>query len=305
MPRPLRIEYPGALYHVMNRGDQREPIFLDDEDRGQFLRTLGEVCLKTGWQVHAYCLMTNHFHQVLETPQANLALGMQWLLGTYTQRFNRRHHRWGHLFGGRYKAQPIDGRSRGYLRGACDYVHLNPVRAGIVAAHDNLAAFPWSSYPAYQRPKLRPQWLRVDRLMGEHGLLEDNAASRREFERRMNQLRADPRDPEIIRRDWKIGAEDFCDWLADKPSRRGRDGERARERSETDAALAERMVVEALHSVRWREIDLALQPKGHPVKVRIAQQLRTQTPMTRQWIADRLRIGSAGYVSRLLNGIDT
>src|SRR5437762_12605913 len=87
MPRPLRIEYPGALYHVMSRGDQREAIFWDDEDRYQFLSTLGEACLKTGWQVHAYCLMTNHFHQVLETPQANLALGMQWLLGTYTQRF--------------------------------------------------------------------------------------------------------------------------------------------------------------------------------------------------------------------------
>ena len=134
MPRPLRIEYPGALYHVMSRGDQREAIFWDDEDRYQFLSTLGEACLKTGWQVHAYCLMTNHFHQVLETPQANLALGMQWLLGTYTQRFNRRHQRWGHLFGGRYKGQPIDGRSPGYLRRACDYVHLNPVRAGIVVA---------------------------------------------------------------------------------------------------------------------------------------------------------------------------
>jgi putative transposase len=288
----------------MNRGDQREPIFFDDQDRCQFLTTLGEACLKTGWQVHAYCLMTNHFHQVLETSQANLALGMKWLLGTYTQRFNRRHRRWGHLFGGRYKAQPIDGRSPGYLRGACDYVHLNPVRAGIVAAHEKLETFRWSSYPAYRRPKLRPFWLRIDRLMGEHGLLEDNAANRREFERRMNQLRADPRDPMLIQRDWKFGAEDFCDWLADKLSRRGREGERARERSETDTALAERMVVEALHSARWREIDLGLQPKGHPVKVRIAKQLRNQTPMTRQWIADRLRIGSAGYVSRLLNGID-
>ena len=304
MPRPLRIEYPGALYHIMSRGDQREPIFWDDEDRCQFLSTLEEACLKTGWQVHAYCLLTNHFHQVLETPQANLALGMQWLLGTYTQRCNRRHHRWGHLFGGRYKAQPIDGRSSGYLRRACDYVHLNPVRAGLVVADEKLETFPWSSYPAYRHPKLRPPWLRVDRLMGEHGLLEDNARSRRELERRMNQLRADPQDLVTIQRDWKIGAEDFCDWLADKLSRYGREGERARERSETDAVLAERIVVEALRSVQWREIDLVLQPKGHPIKARIAKQLRAQTPMTRQWIADRLRIGSAGYVSRLLRSID-
>src|SRR6266496_91051 len=100
MARPLRIQYAGARYHVMSRGDRREAIFLDDADRVEFLRTLGQVCLKTGWQVHAYCLMGNHFHLVLEMPQPNLAVGMNWLLGTYTQRFNRRHRHWGPLFGG-------------------------------------------------------------------------------------------------------------------------------------------------------------------------------------------------------------
>lgn len=91
MPRPLRIEYAGARYHVMSWGDRREAIFHDDADRQEFLRTLGQACLKTRWQVHAYCLMNNHFHLVIETPQPNLSLGMKWLLGTYTQRFNRRH----------------------------------------------------------------------------------------------------------------------------------------------------------------------------------------------------------------------
>ena len=81
MPRPLRIEYPGACYHVVSRGDRREAIFTDDKDRAEFLRTLEQTCLKTGWQVHAYCLMSNHFHLVIETPQPNLALGMKWLLG--------------------------------------------------------------------------------------------------------------------------------------------------------------------------------------------------------------------------------
>ena len=84
MARKLRIEYPGALYHVMNRGDHREPVFRDDRDREAFVETLGEACAKTGWEVHAYCLMPNHFHLVVETPQGNLVAGMKWLLGTYT-----------------------------------------------------------------------------------------------------------------------------------------------------------------------------------------------------------------------------
>lgn len=175
------------------------------------------------------------------------------------------------------------------------------MRAGIVARDEKLETFRWSSYPAYRWPKLRPSWLRVDRLLGEHGWVEDTAASRREFERAMNQMRLEPADPGPLRRAWKIGAEDFRDWLADKLSRRGREGERASERSETVAALAERMVTEALKAVCWREIDLTMQPKGHRLKVRIARQLRAQTPMSRQWIADRLTMGSAGYVSNLLN----
>src|SRR6476619_3597577 len=127
MPRAMRVEYPGAIYHVMDRGDRREDIFVDDVDRQDLLRTLAEACLKADWQVHAYCLMRNHFHLVLETPQANLVAGMRWLLSTYTARFNRKHKYFGHLFSGRYKAVLISG-SPGYLRTACNYVHLNPVR---------------------------------------------------------------------------------------------------------------------------------------------------------------------------------
>src|SRR6266478_3646521 len=92
MARKVRIEYPGAIYHVMNRGDRREPIFKDDADRRRFVETLAEACAKTGWQVHAYVLMPNHFHLVVETPQPNLVAGMKWFLGTYTSRFNRRHN---------------------------------------------------------------------------------------------------------------------------------------------------------------------------------------------------------------------
>ena len=307
MPRPLRIQYAGACYHLMSRGDRREVIFADDADRRQFVETLGQTCTKTGWQVHAYCLMSNHFHLVVETPQANLVAGMRWMLGTYTQRFNRRHGHWGHLFGGRYKAQLIDERSPLYLVMACNYVHLNPARAGLVGQGERLEAFPWSSYPAYLRPALRASWLRFDRVLGEHGLQGDTAKNRREFSRRMEQLcSADlPGENMALRRGWKMGAEDFADWLAEKLDRRGRSGERARERRETDEALAERLVQAGLKEVGWGAAELKRRAKGDAVKVAIAQRLRAQTPMTRPWIANRLQMGSASYVSALLGSVDS
>src|SRR6266581_2803079 len=151
VPRKLRIEYPGAMYHVMNRGDRREDIFQDGEDRKRFLSALGEACKKTEWEVHSYCLMRNHFHLVVETPQPNLVLGMKWLLGTYTKRFNIRHKLCGHLFAGRYKALMVDGSGNGYLRTVCDYVHLNPVRAKLLPTDVPLEDYRWSSYPDYLR----------------------------------------------------------------------------------------------------------------------------------------------------------
>ena len=149
MGRKLRVEYPGAVYHVMNRGDRREAIFLDDLDRRRFVESLAQCCGRSGWQVHAYCLMSNHFHLVVETPQPNLVMGMKWLLGTYTARFNRRHKLFGHLFSGRYKSQVVDGSGNGYLKTACDYVHLNPARAALLKPEEALGKFPWSSWPAY------------------------------------------------------------------------------------------------------------------------------------------------------------
>src|SRR5436190_1637670 len=141
MARKLRIQYEGAIYHAMNRGDRREAIFRDDNDRKAFLEALARTCLKTGWQVHALCLMGNHFHLVVETPQANLAAGMKWFLGTYTSRFNRKHKVFGHLFSGRYKALVVDGSQSGYLRTVCDYVHLNPVRAKLLGKQDKLRGY--------------------------------------------------------------------------------------------------------------------------------------------------------------------
>ena len=297
MPRPLRIEYPGAIYHLMSRGDHSEPIFRDDIDRRLFIKTLGQVCEKTG------CLMGNHFHLVAETPQPNLVQGMKWFLGTYTSRFNRRHCLAGHLFSGRYKSVLVDERGGGYLRTACDYVHLNPVRAGLLAPDQPLSAFRWSSFPHYLVRRSRPVWLRVDRLLGEHGTAEDSAAGRMEFQARMEKRRAEcdsTNDVNSMRRGWKLGAADFVELLAERLGRPGQKDELARERRETDQQRAEQLVRERLRASGWTEADLAARPKGDPWKVELALRLRRQTPMTRKWIADRLQIGSVSYVSHLL-----
>src|SRR6266536_3560459 len=212
MPRKLRVEYPGTIYHLTNRGDRREPIFKDDEDRKLFLTTLCECCGKTDWQVHAWCLMLNHFHLVVETPRANLVAGIKWFLGTYTSRFNRRHKLFGHLFSGRYKALLVDGSGDGYLKSVCDYVHLNPVRARLLEARQKLSDYRWSSYGEYLKtPGQRWPWLRVDRLLGEWGIPKDSAPGREQFELMVETRRAseDPAELKKIRRGWCYGSAAF------------------------------------------------------------------------------------------------
>ena len=152
MARKPRIEFAGAVYHVLSRGDRGEPIYQDDEDRLLFLRFLGEVCERTGWLIHAYILMTNHYHILLETPGANLVVGMKWLQGTYTQRFNLRHRLRGHLFQGRYKALLIDGEEAGYFLQASSYIHLNPVRAGLIKAGQRLRTGGAAFHPIWPLP---------------------------------------------------------------------------------------------------------------------------------------------------------
>jgi putative transposase len=303
MPRPLRIEFPGAIYHLTSRGDRGEPVFADDEDRRGFLITLEEACEKTGWQVHAYCLMSNHFHLVVETPQPNLVAGMKWFLGTYTGRHNRRHRVPGHLFTGRYKSIIIDERNPGYFKTACDHVHLNPARSGLVTPDQPLAAFPWSSYPLYLQPAHRSPWLRVDRLLSEHGIPKDSPEGRVQFQERMETRRREGQSPdslEMLRRGWRLGAPDFLPRLAELLGRAGQKHELARERRDTDAERAERLVRAGLEEAGWTDQDLKDNPKGHQVKIKIAKTLRRETPMTRDWIARRLSIGSASYVSHLV-----
>ena len=141
MSRPLRLEFSGALYHVTSRGNEKKPIFVDDVDFKIFVSLMAEVCQRFNWVIHSYCLMTNHYHLIVETPDGNLSRGMRHLNGVYTQRFNSKHKRVGHLFQGRYKAILVDKDS--YLLELCRYVVLNPVRAKMVEAPGN---WQWSSF---------------------------------------------------------------------------------------------------------------------------------------------------------------
>ncbi len=260
-----------------------------------FVRTLETACGKAGWQVHAYCLMRNHFHLVIETPQPTLVSGMKWLMGTYTQRFNARNRQRGHVFAGRYKALLVDGRNGFYFRTVSDYVHLNPVRANLIGDKEELKTFRWSSFPQYLRtPEERPAWLRADRLMGEHGIQRDDARGRREFERRMEARRAEPEAEENgeIRRGWRFGAEDFLDQLADKMKPGVRGSHAADQVGESMRVKARRVLDEALSEAGLNDDDLMRMRKGAAFKIEVAARLRAETTLTLPEVAKLLHAGS-------------
>jgi putative transposase len=298
------MEYPGAIYHVLSRGNRRQAIFKDKRDRQMFLSTLEEVCWKTEWQVHAYCLMADHFHLVLETPQANLVAGMKWFLGVYSIRCNMRHQSRGHLFAGRYKALFVDGSDDGYLLTVCDYVHLNPARAKVITPKARLENFAWSSYPAYLKPpRERPAWLRVDRLLAEKGITSDNAAGRKKFARQAEHRRREEtrEDYASVRRGWFLGGAKFRRDLLALERERAHASQHGADVQETGLKKAQRLVREEMQQRGWKESDLRSLPKGEKRKVALARRLRQETTVSLKWIARRLHMGSWTYLSNLVH----
>ena len=161
MARPLRLDFPGAVWHLTSRGNARGDIFYNDHDRLDFLELLAEVVRRFRWIVYTYMLLDNHFHLVIETPEATLSRGMQWLLGTYVNRFNRRHDRVGHLFQGRFKGVLIEKETQ--LLNVLRYVALNPVRANMVKTPEE---YRWSSYRAIAGLEESPAWLATSVRLG-------------------------------------------------------------------------------------------------------------------------------------------
>jgi REP element-mobilizing transposase RayT len=180
MARPLRVEFAGAVYHVTSRGNARQKIFFNDADRELFLKTLAHVVSRYRWICHAYCLMANHYHLLIETPKGNLSIGMRQLNGIFTQSFNRRHRRVGHLFQARYQAILVEKES--YLLELCRYIVLNPLR--VKRGGSDLATWKWSSYPATAGRGAVPEFLSTDWLLEQFGKNRRVAQKRyREFVR--------------------------------------------------------------------------------------------------------------------------
>jgi REP element-mobilizing transposase RayT len=225
MSRPLRIELAGGLYHVTSRGDRREAIYRDDQDRADWLVLLGEVCRRFNWRCHAYCEMTNHYHFVVETPDANLSPGMRQLNGVYTQMSNRRDGSVGHLFQGRFKAILVERET--YLLELARYVVLNPVRAGMVA---NAADWPWSSYRAMVGLESAAAWLETDWLLGQFGA--ERLQAQAGYAAFVSQGIGQPRVWDGLRHQVFLGGEAFVDRhrTAAKPLERLREVPRAQRR---------------------------------------------------------------------------
>ena len=316
MPRQVRIQYPGALYHVMARGDRREEIYRDDEDRRMFLAALGEACGRTGWKCHAYALMPNHYHLVLETPEPNLVAGMAWLQNTYTRRHNVRHKLWGHLFGGRYKAVLVDDEMGTYLATLIDYVHLNPVRARLVRVEEGLESYEWSSLGYYGvRDSQRKPWQEAERGLRAWKYADDARGRRSYLEHLEQRAREEGKSagrglPEgqslqaTLKRGWFFGSELFKEKLvklADKVLKTGakRKNTRADESvKQHSAERAEALVLAGMKVCGLDEEALAALPRGEERKVLIALTVKRETTVALDWIAQRLHMGARSTVSR-------
>ena len=177
MARPLRIEYSGAFYHVMHRGNAGSDIFKSDRDREKFLEYIGKAVERYDIKIHSYCLMTNHYHLLIETPYPNLSQAIKWINVGYVAYYNRKRRRSGHLFQGRFKAVVIDADE--YLKHLSRYIHLNPIRAGMVS---HCREYPWSSYPVFGGYTKAPEWLETHWLLSLFGQKRKRAMERyREF----------------------------------------------------------------------------------------------------------------------------
>lgn len=308
MARKLRLEYAGACYHIINRGNYRRPIFGGKGAAAAFERCLDETCIRFHWQIHAYVVVVNHFHLALTTPEPNLSDGMKWLQGTWAVRFNRFRHEVGRPFQGRYKAFHVEPGH--VLAQVAHYIHLNPLSAGLVSG-DRLAAYRWSSLHRFMTQS-RPAWLIGNTVLDESGNLADSGAGWKAYGEYLALLATeDPRQREqrfaALCRGWAIGSPGFQDQLRAKLEQQLA-GEHPFALLGGDAAA-----VRHARGELWEHklkaiaeaagIELARLPaaKSAPPKVLLATLLKKVSSVSNPWLGQRLDMGGPCSVSSLVS----
>ena len=301
----------------MARGNQGQRLCLDDHDREMWLATLVQARKRTGWLIHAWALMGNHYHLLVETPEPNLVSGMKWLQGTYTQRYNARHRKRGHLFQGRYRAVPVEAGDRElYLQTVSTYIHLNPARAKLISVGEQkLWQYRWSSYRNYVKEPA-PPWLRIERVLGSLGLPSNSGGAYEAYmESRVLELGIKQRRKELeaqwssLRLGWYVGGAAFRKDLLNRVDQGAaahnerqplRDGGKPHNQSR-----AEQMLESGLAVLGVRAADLSTLPKGQAEKLVLAWWLYGQTTVNRRWVAEGLWMGYETRVSQAVSLVDS
>jgi REP element-mobilizing transposase RayT len=299
MARPLRVEYAGACYHVINRGNYRQRIFAGKGAAESFERALGEAATRFGWRIHAYVIMGNHFHLAVELGEPNLSEGMKWLQGTWIRRFNRFRDWTGRPFQGRYKgilAEP--GHVFGQI---CHYIHLNPVRAGIVDA-EKVSEYRWSSLALFVK-KDRPPWLEASTVLEESGRLADTGNGWKKYREYLAWLATDETEKKKIAeakmsRGWCKGSKEFRKAMREEALEKGAQLDRIRfEGLEPEVLLEERRVLWE-EKLRWTAlaagVDLEALPrkKMSSEKCMLSAVMKKCSSVSNRWLAERLEMGS-------------
>ena len=305
---------------MMARGDGGKQLFIGKEDHESFLYWLERVCESHGWRVHAWVLMGNHLHLLLETPEANLSSGMRVLLGAFSQAWNSRYQRRGHVFQGRSKAVPVAGESAAdahYFKSVADYIHLNPARAGLAGgAREKLVNFPWSSLPRYSNKGNPPAWMEISRVLDAFKLSHDRRGRNAyvawlEARASTDGGKIDEASMAALRGGWYPGKESFRDkllGLMDK-AMTAKPGGTHKRASHAGAAVrahneieAERIlgVVEAALDLPLLREELGLLKKSDGRKVICAAVAKSRTEVSNDWFVERLEMGHLSYVSTLV-----
>src|SRR5690606_39183405 len=301
MARKLRIQYSGALYHVINRGNYRRDLFESAGEAEAFLATVKEAKERMGWRVHAYVLMRNHYHLALETPEPTLVEGMHWLQSTWATRFNRYRQESGHLFQGRYKAMLVEDIQT--LGRAVDYIHLNPVRAKIVVP-EQVRSYRWSSLPGIVKGR---GWVDDDgwRATGGYG---EGAQDRRDYEARLIEIGREESEWKArglvgLSKGWALGTSSWRKAMAEEHGHLAlAPGLQRDEILELRQGAWERAVQAGLKAHGKREDALRTKRRRRDWKLELASTVRKETGASVAWLASRLEFGQAtslrSYLSR-------